>query len=163
MLVWGNMDWGREGFLHLNVWQEPYVDCNMDSGSKDIAPGDIEVFIYRYVRPYGTWGKSIRRVQPTSDVESESDPGSDSDSSFHTDIKIHFGDETYDWDKLSMYSVETIIEEDSIYEMEYNVEHDSMSQMVRTCDGKTTEAHYYFAGDLTYRIFENALCRMRLR
>jgi hypothetical protein len=136
----------------------------MDSGSKDIASGDIEVFIYRYVRPYGTWGKSIRRVQPTSHVESESDPDpdSDSDSSFHTDIKIHFGTETYDWDKLSMYSVETIIEEDVIYEMEFNMGHDSMSQMVQTCDGKTAEVHYYFAGDLTYRIFENALCRMRL-
>ncbi len=131
--------------------------------SSGTPSGDIEVFIYRYVRPYGTWGKSIRRVVPTSHVESESNPDSDSDSSFHTDIKIHFGDETYDWDKLSMYSVETIIEEDVIYEMEFNVEHDSMSQMVRTCDGKTVEAHYYYAGDLTYRIFENALCRMRLR
>lgn len=96
--------------------------------------GDIEVFVYNYRRGFGSLGHSIRRVCNT---DTEMDMVSDIDT-----------DSDMDSDTLSYYSAAyTLIEDDIIYQIEYNMEDGTIHNMVTSRDGITVLRHYYFTTD----------------
>lgn len=137
---------------------------------------DIEVEIYKYSRLYGSWGKAIRRVKETSDVTLHADnadntdndgnaepivqyvyPHDDDTNSYNEEpvqYTIEWGNETYDWDALTIYSDEEIIDKDGIlYEMEFDITHSTVERLLVTADTKTIDYHYYFLRNGTYRVF----------
>jgi hypothetical protein len=128
---------------------------------------DIEVEIYKYSRLYGSWGKAIRRVRETSDVRIQEDAeppfiqyvyADDDDTNSYNEEPIQYtiewGAETYDWDALTFYSDEEIIEKDDIlYEMEFDITHSTVERLLVTADSKTLDNHYYFTREGTYRVF----------
>ena len=142
--------------------------------------GDIEVEIYKYSRLYGSWGRAIRRVRETSDVRLHADladfadrdgndgnntehivqyvyPHDDDTNSYNEEPiqhTIEWGDETYDWDALTIYSDEEIIEKgDILYEMEFDITHSTVERMLVSRDTKVIDYHYYFTREGTYRVF----------
>lgn len=135
------------------------------------ASEDIEVEIYKYSRLYGSWGRAIRRVRETSDVRLQADyanedgqpiiqyvyPNDDDTNSYNEEPVQHiieWGGETYDWDALTIYSDEEIIEKgDILYEMEFDITHCMLERMLVSRDTKLIDYHYYFTREGTYRVF----------